>query len=99
MPDSAARKFLQHGPKPGPPEEAARASRRWLSNAMSNAAAFKAPLHPLDTEKQTFGCRNPNPDRCANRDNPKFCSRVRADHICWGPPTVWTKQFKKLKAK
>lgn len=24
---------------------------------MSNAAAFQAPLHVLDTEKQTFGCR------------------------------------------
>jgi hypothetical protein len=24
---------------------------------------------------------------------------VRADNICWAPPTIWTKQFKKLKAR
>jgi hypothetical protein len=99
MSDSAAQKFPRPSAKPGPPEEAARASRRWPSKTMSNAAAFNAALHALDTENRTFGCRNPNPELCANRDNPKVCSRVRADHICWGPPTIWTKQFKKLKAK
>lgn len=66
---------------------------------MSNPTRFHEPLHPLDTGKKTFGCRNPDPDNCPNRDNPKFCSRVRVDNICWAPPTVWTKQFKKLKAK
>ena len=66
---------------------------------MDNAAAFNAPLHPLDTARRTFGCRNPNPESCLNRDKPKICSRVRPDNICWGPPTVWTKQFKKLKSK
>lgn len=66
---------------------------------MSNAKAFAAPLHPLDTAKQTFGCRHPNPDTCANKDNPKVCSNVRADNICWAPPTTWSKQFKKLKPK
>jgi len=66
---------------------------------MTNATRFNAPLHPFDTPKQTFGCRNPKPELCANRDKPGICSRVRPDNICWAPPTVWTKQFKKLKAK
>jgi hypothetical protein len=66
---------------------------------MNNTEAFHAPLHPLDTGKQTYGCRNPNPDSCPARDKAGICSRVRDDHICWAPPVIWRKQFKKLKAK
>jgi hypothetical protein len=66
---------------------------------MSNQEAFRAPLHALDTAKQTYGCRNPNPDACPTRDKSGICSRMRADHICWSPPVTWRKQFKKLKAK
>jgi hypothetical protein len=64
---------------------------------MNTAPGFNAPLHPRDTGTQTYGCRNPDPGNCPNRDNPKVCSRARADNICWAPPTVWTKKFKKLK--
>ena len=31
---------------------------------------FSAPLNPLDTETQTFGCRQNNPDTCANNSLP-----------------------------
>jgi len=65
---------------------------------MSNESAFRAPLHPLDTERRTFGCRNPDPDTCPNRDKPNICSRMRADNICWAPAVAWRKQFTKLLA-
>jgi hypothetical protein len=66
---------------------------------MSNTSPLDAPLHPLDTAKRTYGCRNPDPDNCPNRDKLNICSRTRPDNICWAAPTVWTKQFKKVKSK
>jgi hypothetical protein len=66
---------------------------------MRNEKAFHAPLHPLDTEKQTHGCRHTNPDICAKNAIPKVCALVRADKICSAPPMTWAKQFKKLKGK
>ena len=63
---------------------------------MNNAAAFHAPLQPLDSEKQTEGCRHANPDFCAKNRLPKVCAFVRADKICLAPPHFWGKQFKKL---
>jgi hypothetical protein len=66
---------------------------------MNNAAAFHAPLHPLDSDKQTFGCRYTNPDFCAKNQLPKVCALVRADKICYAPPHFWAKQFEKLQAK
>ena len=65
---------------------------------MRNAAAFHAPLNPLDTEKQTVGCRHTQPDICAKNGLPKVCALVRADKTCYAPPTSWPKQFQKLKA-
>jgi hypothetical protein len=64
---------------------------------MRNDKAFHAPLHPLDTEQQTFGCRHTNPDICSKNCMPKVCAFVRPDKICLAPPTSWPKQFKKLK--
>jgi hypothetical protein len=66
---------------------------------MNNAAAFHAPLQPLDSDKQTFGCRNSNPDFCAKNQLLQVCALVRADKICYAPPHFWAKQFKKLQAK
>ena len=66
---------------------------------MNNAAAFHAPLHPLDSETQTLGCRYTNPDFCAKNRLPKVCALVRADKRCFAPPHFWHKQFKKLQAK
>jgi hypothetical protein len=65
---------------------------------MNNVTAFHAPLHPLDTETRTFGCRYTNPDFCAKNRLPKVCAFVRADNICLSPPHFWPKQFRKLKA-
>jgi len=64
---------------------------------MKNDKAFHAPLHPLDTEKQTHGCRHTNPDICSRHHMPKVCAFARADNICLAPPMSWPKQFKKLK--
>ena len=41
---------------------------------------YSAPLHPLDTELQTYGCRANNPDICA------FTSD---DCICKKPSRTW----------
>ncbi len=65
---------------------------------MKNEKAFHAPLHPLDTAKQTFGCRHTNPDICAKYHMPKACAFARADKLCLAPPTSWPRQYQKLKA-
>ena len=54
---------------------------------MRNDAAFHAPLHPLDSEKQTCGCRHTNPDICAKNGIPKVCALVRSDKemLCASP--------------
>jgi hypothetical protein len=57
------------------------------------------PLHPMDTEKQTFGCRHTNPDICANNSLPGKCAFVKPDKICLIPPTSWPKSFLVLKNK
>ena len=36
--------------------------------------AFNAPLHPLDTEEATYGCRQNNPDICGNNGIPGICA-------------------------
>ncbi len=64
---------------------------------MNNKAAFHALLHPLDTEKQTLGCRHTNPDICAKHHMPKVCAFARPDKMCLAPPVSWPKQFQKLK--
>ena len=64
---------------------------------MDNQKAFHAPLHPLDTEKQTRGCRHTNPDACAKNQMPKVCAFARADTMCLAPPQSWPRQFQKLK--
>jgi hypothetical protein len=63
------------------------------------STAFNAPLHPLDSEMQTFGCRYAYPVHCSKNGLPKVCGLVRADKICYAPPHFWSKQFKKLQAK
>ena len=65
---------------------------------MRSPNTFHDPLHPLDSEKQTFGCRHTNSDICAKNGLPKVCALVRADKLCSSPPVSWPKQFKKLKA-
>jgi len=62
-----------------------------------NQVAFHAPLHPLDTEQQTFGCRCTKPAICFKNRQPNICAFVRKDNVCLSPPTSWKKQFAKLK--
>jgi hypothetical protein len=64
---------------------------------MRNDKAFHAPLHPLDTEKQTVGCRHTNPDICAEYYMLKVCAFVRATKMYLAPRASWPKQFQKLK--
>jgi hypothetical protein len=55
--------------------------------------AFHAPLHPLDSETQTYGCRHTAPDFCGKNSVPGVCAFVRKDNICLSPPNTWKKQF------
>lgn len=57
---------------------------------------FNAPLHPQDTENQTFGCRANNPDICNNNMLNNICAFCRDDHICKKPSIAWKKKFHQL---
>jgi hypothetical protein len=61
-----------------------------------NKNAFHAPLHPSDSEKQTYGCRHTNPIICGRHLLQGVCAFVRDDNICLAPPLSWPKQYKKL---
>ena len=56
-----------------------------------------APLHELDTETQTYGCRANNPDICKNCYLDTVCAFVRDDHLCLSPSAAWKKQYQKLR--
>jgi hypothetical protein len=58
--------------------------------------AFHAPLHPLDSEKQTQGCRHTDSNFCGKNSIPGVCAFVRKDNICLSPPKTWKTQFQKL---
>jgi len=62
-----------------------------------NKNAFHAPLHEIDSEKQTYGCRHTNPSICARHSLPTVCAFAREDNICLAPSLSWPKQYKKLK--
>ncbi len=63
---------------------------------MKNKDAPAAPLHPLDSEKQTYGCRHTNPDICSRNGIKAVCALVRGNKSCTSPPQRWPSQFKKL---
>lgn len=58
---------------------------------------FNAPLNSQDTELQTYGCRQNNPDNCAYNSIPNVCAFTSTDCICKKPSRSWKKQFQKLK--
>lgn len=60
---------------------------------------FDAPLHELDSEKQTYGCRQNNPDICGNNGIVGVCAFCSDDNICRKPSRAWKKQFMKLKGE
>ncbi len=57
---------------------------------------FSAPLNEADTETQTYGCRQNNPNICACNSLPGICAFVTDDHICKRPSRAWKKQYQKL---
>lgn len=60
---------------------------------------FRDPLNAQDTEEQTYGCRQNNPEICGNNGMDGICAFVREDHICKKPSRAWRKQFQKLKGQ
>lgn len=65
-------------------------------NYKEQMLAFHAPLHPLDGESQTHGCRHTAPFTCGRHSVPKVCAFVRKDNICLSPPKSWKMQFQQL---
>lgn len=60
---------------------------------------FNAPLSELDTEIQTYGCRQNNPDICSNNSILDKCAFTSDDCICKKPSRSWKKQYQKLSAE
>lgn len=58
---------------------------------------FNAPLHEMDTEQQTYGCRQNNPDICSSNSIPGVCAFASDDFICKKPSRLWKKQYEKLR--
>ena len=58
---------------------------------------FNDPLKDHDTEFQTFGCRQNNPDICGSNGLAGVCAFVCEDGICRKPSRSWKKQYHKLK--
>ena len=58
---------------------------------------FSAPLHELDTETQTYGCRQNNPNICASNSLPGICAFTSEDCICKKPSRAWKKKYAELK--
>ena len=60
---------------------------------------FDAPLHKLDSETHTFGCRQKNPDICGNNSLSGVCAFVTDDCICRKPSRAWKRQYAALKCQ
>ena len=58
---------------------------------------FNAPLHALDTESQTYGCRQNNPAICGNNGLSGVCAFASKDGISRKPSRAWKKQYQNLK--
>jgi len=62
-----------------------------------NTVGFNEPLHEQDTEQQTHGCRQSNPEICKYNRLADICAFVREDCICKKPSRAWARQYRKLK--
>lgn len=60
---------------------------------------FDDPLHELDSETQTYGCRQNNPNICGSNGMIGICALCTEDHICRKPSRAWKKQYDKLKGQ
>ncbi len=58
---------------------------------------FNDPLYPQDTEMQTYGCRQNNPNICSSNGLEGICAFASKDGICREPSRAWKKQYVKLK--
>ena len=58
---------------------------------------FNEPLKPEDSETQTWGCRQNNPNICKYIFLNGVCAFVTEDFICRKPSKAWKKQYKYLK--
>lgn len=59
--------------------------------------SIRSPLHIEDSEKQTYGCRQSNPDICGFCYLDGVCAFVTKDHICKHPSAKWKKIYEELK--
>lgn len=59
--------------------------------------AFNLPLQPGDTENQTFGCRQNNPNICGFNGITGICAFVTEDCICRKPSKAWKRKYNELK--
>lgn len=64
-----------------------------------NIVKFNAPLNKLDTESQTYGCRQNNPEICKKNGLIDVCAFAREDGICKSPSSAWARQYLKLIVK
>jgi hypothetical protein len=83
-------------------ENLSRAMKKWWvkgQSAIKYHRTSHAPLHPLDTETQTSGCRHANPYLCGRYRMPYVFALCKKDKICLSPPRTWKNRFAKLKAK
>lgn len=60
---------------------------------------FNAPLNEADTELQTYGCRQNNPDICGNNGLAGVCAFVSKDGICRKPSRAWKNNTRSSKVK
>ncbi len=58
---------------------------------------FGAPLNAGDSECQTYGCRQNNPEICGNNGLEGVCAFSSEDKICKRPSRAWAKKYKQLK--
>ena len=58
---------------------------------------IRAKLNAADTEKQTYGCRQSNPDICGYCYIEGVCAFSSKDCICRHPSTKWKKIYKELR--
>ncbi len=68
-----------------------------IGDLMSQKSLSNEPLHSIDAEDMTFGCRQINPVNCSKNSLQNICAFVREDNICHAPPNSWRKRFKELK--
>lgn len=58
---------------------------------------IRAKLNASDSEKQTYGCRQANPDICGYCYIEGVCAFSSKDGICKHPSVKWKKIYRELK--